>query len=98
MYINDGEITMKRIFWPLLIVVLALLTGGIASAKGGDKITISGASLAHDIEITDNACILNAFSDTNLEDLTTQFEQATPSTSLGEKYLITRYTKVSDST
>jgi len=87
---------MKRILLVLLVAVLALLTGGIASAKGGDKITISGASLSHPIEITDNACTLNAFSDSNLEDLTSRLEQAPPSASLGERYLITSYTRISD--
>jgi len=84
---------MKRILILLFLVVLALFTGTIAFAKGGDKITITGESLAQPIEITDNACILNAFAESNLEDLTTRSEQAPPAASLGERYLITSYTK-----
>ncbi|MEO8394396.1 MAG: hypothetical protein ABI700_15495 [Chloroflexota bacterium] len=84
---------MKRIFTGLILSVLLLLTAGIASAKGGDKVTISGDSLSKDIEITDNSCILNAFSDSNLEDLTTRLSEAPPLASLGTRYLITRYTR-----
>jgi hypothetical protein len=84
---------MKRILRFLLTLILALISVGMVSAKGGDKITISGDSLSQDIEITDNQCILNAFMDTNLEDLTTRFEGAPPAASLGERYLITRYTR-----
>ncbi len=84
---------MKRILSLLLVAVLALISVSTAAAKGGDKVTITGEALAQDIEVTDNACILNAFSDSNLEDLTTRFEQAPPAASLGERYLITRYTR-----
>ena len=89
---------MKRNLFLLLLALLSLFAVGIASAKGGDKITISGASLAHDIAITDNACVLNAFSDSNLEDLTTRFAQPPAASALGASYLITRYTKLLDDT
>src|SRR3982751_6101675 len=84
---------MKRILPFLLTIILALISVGIASAKGSDKITISGDSLAQDIEITDNQCILNAFMDSNLGDLTTRFDQPPTASDLGERYLITRYTR-----
>jgi len=81
----------------MIIVFLAaflLIAGQVVSAKGGDKVTISGGSLAHDVEVTDNACILNAFSDSNLEDLTTMQDHAPAD--LGTPYLITRSAKLLD--
>ena len=84
---------MKRILSLLLLAVLTLVSAGMVAAKGGDKVTITGETLAQDIEITDNRCILNAFSDSNLEDLTTRFEPAPAAASLGDRYLITRYTR-----
>ena len=81
---------MKRIIL-VLCAALLLVIGQVVSAKGGDKVTITGDTLAQPIELSDNACILNAFNDTNLEDLTTMQDQAPAD--LGASYLITRSTK-----
>src|SRR5664279_4380288 len=78
----------------VFLAVFLLIAGQVVTAKGGDKVTISGGSLAHDVEVTDNACILNAFLDQNLEDLTTMQDHAPAD--LGTEYLITRSTKNSD--
>src|SRR4051812_14148897 len=76
----------------VLLVVFLLFPRQPGSPPGAGKITTSGASLAHDVEVTDNACILNAFTDTTLEDLPTMQDQAPAN--LGTPYLITRSVKL----
>ena len=85
---------MKRLIW--IAAFLLLIGVSSVAAKGGDRVRITGDTLDQPVDVRDNTCILSAFSDSNLEDLTTKADQ--PPAHLGDSFLITRYTKLLDDT
>ena len=87
---------MYRKFIGLLFGILLLVSGSAVSAKENDKVTISGDTLAQDVVIEGDTCLLNALSEPNLEDVTTMTRQ--PPADLGASFLITRYMQTGDTT
>ncbi len=81
----------------LLLIAALLLAAPISWAKGPpQKVTITGGDLPHDVEITDDAAVLDALQMLVLEDYDTRspyepLDIAAYGDSSGEGYLITRY-------
>ncbi len=73
----------------LVLGVLIGVTMQAVIAKGDARVTISGGDLPYEVEITDDACLMNALSMGNLDDHSMPVR--TPPQVEGEGYLITRY-------
>ncbi len=76
----------------LVMIIVGILIGmGLQTvlAKGDAKVTISGGDLPQDIEITQDACVMNALAVTNIADPSMLVR--TPPDVQGEGYLITHY-------
>lgn len=73
----------------LVLGILIGVTMQAVIAKGDARITISGGDLPNEIEITDDACLMNALMPGNIDDHTMLVR--TPPHVEGDGYLITRY-------
>lgn len=73
----------------LVLGVLIGVTMQAVIAKGDARITISGGDLPYEVEITDDACLMNALMPGNIDDHSMLVR--TPPDVEGDGYLITRY-------
>lgn len=86
---------MKQILGLALGLLLLIGVTSVA-AKGDNMVRITGDTLDQPVEVKNNPCILSAFTDSSLEDLTTMTDR--PPTKLGASFLITRYMQVGTNT
>lgn len=73
----------------LVLGVLIGVTMQAVIAKGDARITISGGDLPYEVEITDDACLMNALMPGSIDDHAMLVR--TPPDVEGDGYLITRY-------
>ena len=84
-----------KVFLALVVALAGLLLAPMVLAKGPpQKVTISGAGLAPQIELTGDQVTLEALGFMALEDYTTESPEA-PEGISGDGYLITRYFETS---